>query len=689
MEKLILNIVEYANLNTSADVIYEVCDIQLNPESRAFKRTRQRTYEDFEIDDVEHGLKAKTLKEMKDITVLVREFIVLIKKAISENIAAPPEVQLYERTCLCLRTTLIRDHWYENNQKTRMRSEMIHRIHHLFTLQMFLRLWKRYDHITKKPTGEPTGLWCDYKAFYNSYFYVDNFDKTDEESMKIIRDWSPERVARALRTLRLLRSDGQVDLRLPQIRDLFYEYSNALYDRVAMFCTMQINENLDNLNLMERKWFRVVGQPVSDLNIMVGDNSHRVYTKEIRKYLAKEEKEYLEKRKEEEDYDEKDENIVAESSAAKHKRIDPIRRRARLNGKIQELDNLKYIRREIAHFRGFEDVGEGQWDFITPPTIVADNEMDESDRREVIRLSTKIHKLEKEIQRQTIEVEKLEKKAALEKAKQTANIIVSEYKSSQICEAEPLLSQDFFLLVDSICIWQERHSQSVDADTSSVAFTILHEEVVKTIEQTVTKNNDAHFINECSKWILYTTVTSYEREEYRYNYSGGGIFNLGIVIQAQRSEEHGQLPDFPTDLDILLEDPTNQYYEAANDYFAYWWVGQYLSGVSAATSVFFFDIEEELISIDHENLRSPVLSRLGKTWVLVPAGKWYEKGCLNCIRIGSSLSEALTVWMFEIAKRAWIVHDRKLRRMVSIRNTRLKDVWDSAKDINCKRLSEL
>jgi hypothetical protein len=191
-------------------------------------------------------------------------------------------------------------------------------------------------------------------------------------------------------------------------------------------------------------------------------------------------------------------------------------------------------------------------------------------------------------------------------------------------------------------------------------------------------NND-QFLIDCGKWIITLSVTSFEREEYRTCFSGGGVFNTMSVVSAMRSEQHTVLPDFPDNLDVLLSDPQNEFYTDANNYFAYWWVGQNLSGLSPVTSMFYFDAEEEAVSLDHRDLKSPVITRLGETWVVIEAGKWTDKYGLKCIRVGKLLSEAIVVWMTKALKHQWIIHDRKEDKMVDIRNSKLKDVWNERK----------
>lgn len=690
MKKIIINVIKGANLSTSVKNVEETCGIEFNNNSSSVfkeRKLKKRTF--FEENDGNDDSKLKNFTLMMNFGDIVKSYIVYIKGQIRDKKPAPTNIWVHERACFCLRVSVLRDKWHENKKKTRVRSDYVFRVHHLFILQMHLRFWRRVDFLMNKPEGDPSGFWCTYEDFYNGSFYVDNWSEDDNlaEKNDIIRDWKPTRVGRALRTLRLLRAQGALDLSLSSIRDLFYEYSNALYDRVALLAVTNVFQRMEDLNPPGRVWFRSKGAVLRESGATFGANSHRVYTKEIRRYFKAEDEEYKKLRMLEEDVENEGELMVEETAVEKARRLLPKQKKAHLDKLIQKRDDLRQIRHKMLHFEGYEDINDEQWKDLNIPTI-DQSPLDAADNAELTKITTKINHLTKTIERKQKKLAAMEKRYGIEYAKEVKAAVTQNKFSNQVCEIDSEFAQDFSLLVDGIVAWQLPHNKSQFCNTSDDDFVVLHEILLERILHSVSKMNNDRFLGDCCNWILGLSVTSFEREEYRTAYSGGGVFSEMSIISALRSEIHTVLPNFPEDIEPLLIDPRNQYFVDANNYFTFWWLTQNISGISILTSIFYFDAEEEAVSLDHEDLKSPVISRLGETWVVIEEGKWTDKYGLKCIRVGESLSEALVLWLFKVSKKHWIIHDRTNGTMVSIQNSKVKDAFDKLKETKTEEMRE-
>ncbi|MEK6884376.1 MAG: hypothetical protein AABY22_32390, partial [Nanoarchaeota archaeon] len=74
---------------------------------------------------------------------LILESIKGIIDSITNNIPSYDNIIKDEWLLLCLRITILRDNWFQNNQKTKDRGPFVPLVYNLFLLSMHLRLWRR------------------------------------------------------------------------------------------------------------------------------------------------------------------------------------------------------------------------------------------------------------------------------------------------------------------------------------------------------------------------------------------------------------------------------------------------------------------------------------------------------------------------------------------------------------------
>jgi hypothetical protein len=441
-----------------------------------------------------------------------------------------------------------------------------------------------------------------------------------------------------------------------------------------MLATMPVQGYLAELNPSDSIWFKLVGGSSSDSSVMVGDSSYRVYTKEIKRYLKSEDDK--DRKAREEDEEDEEAPLPMETAEMRARRLIPIRKRAELNAKLTRLEELKQLREQITDFKGFDDQNQSQWSFLQLSAQLKDvEEMDPTDIEQVHRLTIQINSLTSLVEALKGKVEAAEKEYGVTHASKVATLLKNNRKASELCEAEAKFMKDFYLLVDGVTVWQEEFRYSEYFTIDSANFQTLYDLVASTLIQSISKNNTDAFLADTTKHIITSTVNFYEREEYRNNYSGGGIFNLMSVVASIRSEEHTVIKDFPDDIEPLVTDFKNDYYVESNNYFMFWWITQNIGGIKPHRSVFFLDIEEEYLSLDRVDIRSPVISRLGDTWVIVEPGEWTSHGALKCIRVSNQLSQAFCAWMFKIAKNKWIIHNRETDTFIDISNLLFRDIW--------------
>ena len=523
-------------------------------------------------------------------------------------------------------------------------------------LQYMYRLWYRKDSIIVEDVQNTLSrYWCTRRDFIikeeRPHFPV---LKDGPDELAPIAEWPPDKIYRALNSLMIARVMDKVCLESSLSINLFRDYRGALADAVAVITwTPQIGTP-QQLSYMKPNWFQIT----TDLRVRIEEvTSKNAQVDALSKAIQEHHREELEDRRKK--------MAIMETLTKQNETLTKEYRWREIEVKSKK-DKLKRltgerfrIKRHIHLLKtgGAEDENETNY--------APGEELDPDDALTLAGAERDLEDLEETIAKLKLEEEEEERTKNEEQFKDDMNFAITKevYERDKAVTSMATVNwvKEASLLLDHIMSWQFKagHSWRLFEKKHLDMKTLIFNDMMRAMKLVA---EDA-FLLECQKFIVGHSLTFAERESYRMDFSPNTVVSLIDICISRRSVEDSRLEKFPTHLTELLE-PEHFYHLASMNYFVHWYISQLLPGVKADSAIFMWDLEVEFLSLDRDDIETPVMALIGHEWIVMRPKcnlQWVKEGVLNGYWCGKSALDALCCWAVLVSKSNYILKDRETK----------------------------
>lgn len=619
--------------------------------------------------DINKEKKEKKQKiEVKNCLLWIQSEIDRIKSGIRNNEPFPDELSDNEFICIVLTNTLLHDSWYENEETTGKRCSTLKYAFLIFKLQLGYRLWNRKQFIMTKVDDKVSPAWLTTDAFrYKDLFRVPHgLDKTP------IIKWSPERLFIAMNYLTIDREfNPSITFSNKENILIFQTYKNAILDSLSYIAYNYLSGPLENLTSSKYEWFTAVFESNSkdQLTANISQNNTNKLTQLKIKEMQKAQQAEIDK--------------MYGGSILGEDNLKPIVQVADLlddvNKKFQfdfEIDELKkdlhqdQVRLELILNGRLEGLESADVSYSVLPS-------EENDDEEMFYIKDLRELINKKIQNIKIKEKSLEKSKPITKTTEKSNVKPPEIeiKKQELYIPKSFWYTENMIISNHFCLW---HMQEVSKDGKNVidiynpkrrkARSVILNEIFNALKKT----NTTDCVTSAERWIANRSTMQWERERFRLITSNSTIFKSPEARKLCRSNV---ISDFekPMEIDNIADflDPNNKSYIHALAFSCHWWLSQSFPTINIDTIFFYWDIEYEYLSLRRKHLSSPVMSRLGTSWIIFKGGRWSDERdrYINCIWCGENIVDCLVEYLRILKLDEWKVVDRLKNIHYSISDT--------------------
>lgn len=626
-------------------------------------------------EDIVNGLRAK---DVIAFCSKINEMCGHIMTAIENEEEAPSFCSVAEFLLLSLRITIINDHWFEYDEETGPRSPFTNFTFLLFFLQMHYRLWRRAKLILDQPSedSEFPPVWCKTSDFVNgAYFLVMEDTSTNEDpDSDVVINWLPERVYKALGLLMRSRNIGSVNLETFGARRLFTDYRNALIDRVALFTVLQTEGLPEQLTTDKTNWFRL--ETTKTDTDLLQDTAYAAIAKRIRESIDNETRRVIKEQCMEVEF-----NVESafETIEDIYNRVMRDNQMSEVEAMACELETLKNRLRLIRINPNDEktaaqrllDEEEGDYGYVMDDEEEAAAQLEE---QILIRNIEDLEKLFETVKKNLQEQQDAEREERLE---MFTDIIGFKVRSkagtlSYSMATEKYMAENMFL-VDHVLSWQmpEPNSIRIYEESFNLKCRRLFQAVCK-----FSLNGAEKLCMDAEKWIITHSVTLAEREAYRFVVSAHTRFTTHSIVSARRHADEPTLKAFPKSPEVILSNPNHPYYHEFVAYICWYYLYQTLPKVSIDSTIFFWNAEDEYLSLQRCEPFDMAITRIGDRWVLLKGDTWENgKDGINGTWFGTDILPCLVTYLTILGEHEWKLRDRINGSIINISGTRIRDLF--------------
>jgi hypothetical protein len=608
-----------------------------------------------------------------------------------------------ERIMHLVRNMICGDRWFEHGRNKPARPYTFKRyIAIMWQIEMGYRLLYRRDAILIKPDSNSDvayPAWQDIRMFEDGDAFPVYFTGVAELDTPIAT-WSHDRVYNAMKMLCRVRvmpmlistakdieKVHQKENTLPiYIKGIAYQtqrqltlfnaYVAALVDRLAMLCFIPVTVYADKFNPEFPLWFtkRVHDSEVDEIREKMGIGGGRIdILKRVRKHRETEDAK------------------IRKSTGYDATSLKKVSRQERIEAVIKALD------REMRSTRGMErDLNAHRLTLIElEKSATCDyicEEDAEFDAAEALRVKECIRNLEISIAAKKEEDAKEELRKAeeltsdvmallklnddqieqemREREEEAAKLMQQEEekKKNAMAQIQLIPSEQWYLMnmniADSILSW----TVYVGVGVAPPNISHFKSEVVSACIDYMRKVEDSS-IDRVMKWTIEHGLSLWERENYRMDLEGEthidlynvwkSVYRIDIAPDPGDNTEYEvpkDLPDFPTSFDALISEG-NKYYMIGRGYVGWYYLYQTFGTLEIDRWFFYWEFEKEAGCMDHPDIKSPVMSKIGCEWVIIEPFKWATSEPKIC-RCGYDFFDCLAYYLVILNEYEWMVHRR-------------------------------
>ena len=572
---------------------------------------------------------------------------------LSTNYTDPDKLIHGENVCLIVVFTLLRDRWYENKLSTKQRNPNVRYVYIVWMLMLAHRYKRRQCTFATN------------RAYKGHHFF--GFVESDEQGDSTpILDWEPWRVYSAMISLdtKYIRS---MDLFDDELVGKMFLLRDLLLDRCSIIAFEPINGTPDNLMRDYVLWMKC-----KDTNTDNGEDS--TDKQDLAEFIdmdilqrLKDEKKFKEQNFQESSiYDpstEKREKLLSETLRSnKDFLVDYMKNivtheKENMKNTLKTLNKLKLKYDEM--LLKYENSAEA------PTSLLEANVRNNYNILQVESLLAKIeHMKNKNVsEEEANKLEEMRKRAIASIIKgQSAGQSDRLGKRGTFYACAPWFIDNVYPAL-SLYKWQ-RLTISLEL-TSTIRHSVLKQRLLKDALYNMTIVDPVTLSERVKNWIIRLETTSMRREIYRHRTNYKSTFPF---FSAWRQIYHNhaiEINKFPTTMEKYL-DVDHPFHYSALSLIGYDFISQHFPKIEIDTSIFFWDIEDEYLTLERTQLRYPFMCQVGANWAIYDPptemleDQWSDDrtGMLRVTPIGKDFFDCLTQFCLLSEKRKWRIEQR-------------------------------
>jgi hypothetical protein len=137
------------------------------------------------------------------------------------------------------------------------------------------------------------------------------------------------------------------------------------------------------------------------------------------------------------------------------------------------------------------------------------------------------------------------------------------------------------------------------------------------------------------------------------------IYRTDVVPDPGDNTEYeiaDDLPGFPKSFDSLISEDS-KYCMVGRAYVGWYFLYQAFGTLDIDQWFFYWEFENEIGCMDHPDIKSPVMSKIGCEWVIIEPFKWKEEEP-RISRCGYDFFDCLAYYLVILNEHEWVVHRR-------------------------------
>ena len=597
------------------------------------------------------------------------------------NRLCPPdreqEVEMAENTCMVIIYTLLRDGWHENRRCTRMRNSNVQHVYILWSLVLLYRLYRRQGRM-------------DENRKYKGSHFVDYVTVPEFSGEMSILNFEPWRLNQAL-TLAdtcYMRDLGLYDERQ---MSMVFLYRELLLDRCALIAHYRLKGTSEELVQSSVVWIH------KENTTAFGKKADTEKEKEKEKEAAPPLMQYidsdvlrrLEAEKEKRERARAEEGIYNPETEKKAKRrVVTVREQVQEYTKNQfahELENMKGTLKTLTELKSKYDTTlkksassmASNGINITPVGL---SESINRNAQNILNVKSLIHELEYVSKKEITEEE--EARIARIRQETLDNILREGHHTYHVQEDVYSVTlswyKDNVYNAVSLFRWQRLF---MDAEAiGSVQIFELRNALAAAALQCIQTMDPTRLAGDVKDWIIRMDTPCCRRELYRARVNYKPSFNLTSAWKQFHPDITAEMDRFPTSIEDYLN-KHNPYHWYAMAYIGYNYLIQIFPARELDTSFFYWDIDDECLSLERKTITHPVMCKVGANWcvytppLLGPESDLFmddETGYLRVRTAGHDFFACLAQFCFVLNDRNWKIFERKDSSEINLRNSKLE-----------------